>query len=230
MKRPRKRRQLGIVLAAVLLFGVGTAVAAVAVSGDGDRSVTGTQVAPPTTSEAPAPSAVSANLQAAFSVFRRPAAPADAPDADLARRFRTIGANPDLARLLVASDTPQHRFYAVPGRADTLCLVDGTASGGCLPVEVAIERGTVGSDECAVDAPAGRILVYGLVPDGVDEVRLIAPDGSVSLASVPSNVWKTTVARSPAAARASKVGWTTRSGQEARYAIPYSPDVEEPCR
>jgi len=229
MAQLRALRFIGLLLVAVLVLGAGTAVAVTAMSGGDANSATGTEVTPPQT-VATLPSDVSAEVRDSFAVFRRPASSADRLDADLARRMRPIGANPDLARILVDAPDPRHRYYAVPGRADMLCFVDGTGSGSCLPASIAAVRGTLGSDECAFDLSEDEVLVYGLAPDGIDEVRLTARNGDVTRVTVADNMWKASVARRPADARPNTAEWVTRSGTPASYAIPYSPDVNLPCR
>ncbi|HEX7290800.1 MAG TPA: hypothetical protein VF250_06685, partial [Conexibacter sp.] len=114
--------------------------------------------------------------------------------------------------------------------ANLLCLVDGTGSGSCLPADVAAVRGTVSTDECATGAAPGEALVYGLVPDGVREVELTAPDGSATRADVGENLWKASVALTPSDRRPEAVGWVAPDGERVAYAIPYSPDANEPCR
>lgn len=226
MERNSRLRRAAVVPAVVLgLAAAATATAAVT-GGDAPKDQVGTvESAPAQRLLAPPPSATPAAAKASFGVLRRAAVKADAPGASLADRFEAVGANPGLARLAINSATPSSRYFIVPGRNGTICMLDGTASGGCLPAEIAAQRGTIGANECPVGAGEDAIELYGSVPDGVARVTLAYADGRTRSVAVTSNAWSVQVARGD---RPVTVAWSS-GATESESAVPYSPDVELPC-
>lgn len=217
MKRSTRMTVVGIA-AGVLLAGAGAAVAL-----DGNEGTPKATTHAATT--APTPTEVPRAIATSFGVFREAPTAADAVGADLASRLRTLGANPSLARVVHRSVDARASTYVVPARDGMLCVLDGTASGGCLTAEHAIERGTVGTDECPRDLPDDFVNVHGLVPDGVESVDLRFFDGRIETEKVHSNLWSVDVPRDD---RPEVVSWT-RDGSRQVTTIPYSPDVKEPC-
>lgn len=192
------------------------------------HDVVGVASAPAETpTPSPAPTSLPAELQATFGVFRREAGAQDRLDAVLAARVDHLGSNPELARLAVPAATQSGRYYVAPGPDGLVCTFDGTGSGGCLPVDVARTDGSVGTDECPAGVDDDTIAVHGLVPDGVDRVELSFPHGQSRSVTVSDNMWFALVPRSPAD-RPHDVSWDAGAAQHAA-AIPFSPDVSDPC-
>jgi len=118
-----------------------------------------------------------------YAIFRSQAA--DRPDASAPRDGAPRGVNPALARTVKVSFG---EVTLVPGK-DTLCLqltdMDGS-SGTCQPLEKA-------KDGALLMTSRGdgqeRTEVVGAVPDSIDKVEAIEPDGSATPAHLDRNVW-----------------------------------------
>jgi hypothetical protein len=182
MKKRGRQPLLVAVLGAMILGGAGAAVAL----DIGDDSRLGAPIPATTT---PTPAAVSAELKDHFGIFRsaptpddalalgRPAGPAVAEHGvalALAQRLATPGTT---------------RAWAVPAGTG-LCLLVWEAGaagpgGGCGTGPEVFSEGTTSSRE-AVD---GTVETFGLVPDGVQTVRLRFEGGDDTSVQVTENAY-----------------------------------------
>ena len=231
-----KRSQRSWVLAAAVVASLaGTAGALAVAQNDGAstpaNAVTAQEAS--TSSPYPPPRAsipwqTPAAIRSTFEGFRRAERPEDRLSAEVGERLAQQRANGGLARLVVPSQHAAWRGYAVPAGDDSVCLVSPNGSGGCLPAAAAREEGALGVNECL---PSGEDLVqvFGLMPDGVKEVKLTSPGGKPITVAVESNGWAHVGSRTPAAERPTHVSWTGPSGTRT-VQIGYSPDVNVPCQ
>lgn len=140
-----------------------------------------------------APTAASAAGPDSFSVFRRPAGPADQmPPATrnaLAAATAAAGVNLDDARAVAASGTGA--VWAIPGPQQA-CLaqpdpIDGFAVSCALIDQAAHGHLWTGLNGLPGQA-AGDVQLAILVPDGVQTVTAVATDGTNHTTSVTDNV------------------------------------------
>ena len=209
---------------ALILLGVGGAVAVVDGSAVGGAT-TGTTSSSPS-SRPEIPNAVPDVVREAYGIFRRARSSRDEVSAQMEQKLALPGVNGALARLVVDGSSLQAQRYVAPGPDGTMCVVDGTASGSCMPADVFATDGTVSADECPSGLPGDQIVVSGIVPDAVKEVELVSPSGAVQVA-VKGNAWSYTGSRA-ASGRIQHVIWTSGDKQHERD-VPYSPDVNRPC-
>lgn len=191
--------------------------------------VVGTQAAPAPANTASVPSVVSESLRSRFAAFRREAGPMDRLDAKLSQKLTvpSVKMNPALARSVGGTQGSKTRLYLVPAANEQICVVDQTGSGGCQPVESYVSSGSVSTDECPAHLGDDKLLIYGVVPDGVGEVTLRLSDGGTLEATVTANAWSVETGRG-VQERPESVHWSF-NGAEKTLAVPYSPDVAAPC-
>jgi hypothetical protein len=217
--------------AAALALAAGGGLAAVAASDDSSsmgpaQTVTATEEN--SGSPGPAPKRASTFDPAVERAFHRLGSartPDDAlPNADrVSALLARVGGNPNASRLLRV--TRSDRYFLVPGQGN-VCIVAGTGLTGCLPNEEAAGGQFIGTVECST--PQGDIRIYGVVPDGVEEVALVARTGSRDAAAVESNMYEFVVPDSPAWGLPDMVTWDGAQGTQSRE-VPLSPDVEQGC-
>ncbi|MGN6190095.1 MAG: hypothetical protein ACTHOE_14465 [Conexibacter sp.] len=206
--------------AAIALSGGSSPVPA----GEQPHTVQATGTPPAPNAEA-APTDVPRIALDAFEVLRRPAQPADALPQTVASRLNVVAGNASLARRVIGGPSPR---WLVPASGDRICAVaaDG-ASISCLSADLLARQGTVGSDECGPAIPVDRMVVHGIVPDGVDAVTLTSRVGSTSV-PVSGNGWSATTVRVPEDERPFAVSWQA-GGTTHELAVPVSPDVNQGC-
>ncbi|MEV4418357.1 hypothetical protein AB0L40_00095 [Patulibacter sp. NPDC049589] len=110
------------------------------------------------------------------------------------------GADPQSAKQIASPGSPTDRWFVVPSR-DGACLVTPDATVACAST-ANVDAGTLRVIDVqppapgAGDEPGGSPLdgpgvVRGVVPDGVDAVRVVDADGgTVATAPVRSNVYR----------------------------------------
>lgn len=186
------RTHLKATAVVVTLLLVGGASIAFAATGD-DGPV---PVAEPTVSDSgpyrpnnPAPSqaqGVSEAVEQSFAIFRRGATARDHVNDD--PFSRPVGANPALARLaLVRPDgVPLH---LVPAQGAICIRSTDYLEAGCVENTAALSGDNVKSIICAPDLPSNLIELYGVLPDGASEPRMVHADGSASSVDVRNNVY-----------------------------------------
>lgn len=233
MRTPSMRQSRGVLLAVVAVVIMSGSAVALAISGDdsspvpaGERPHTVQATAAPS---APAIGAAQTDVPRValdtFAAFRRPAQPADALPPTVASRLDAVGGNASLARRVIGGPSPRWLF---PASGDQICAAatDG-ASISCLSAASLAQQGTVGSEECGPEIPADRMLVHGVVQDGVESVILTSRTGSTSV-PVIGNGWSAMTVRVPEDERPFAVSWQA-GGTAHELAVPVSPDVNQSC-
>jgi hypothetical protein len=162
-------------------------------SDQGTRGPRGEVAAPPTKQ-------VGEDLRSRFGILRRDRRASDDPPA-LARGVRApgspAGANLGLARRAAVA-RPATAAYVVPGEGQVcLVLISGEVSGGgCATPSEAANGYTVSSVAGSGWGLEGHeLIVYGLVPDGVDHVRFRFADGETADVPVGDNLFLKQVAQ-----------------------------------
>jgi hypothetical protein len=130
---------------------------------------------------------VPADQANSFAILRRPQVDNDQiPEHAWPRfeggRIRELGVNPALARRVV---TALGEAWVIPGNGYVAMDVGGMTANR---TEHAARRGMI---TWTSRAPDHQNLVHGLVPDGVDEVTLLASNGATTAAVVTENVYGT---------------------------------------
>jgi hypothetical protein len=182
-------------LGAALLVAAGAAAAVTQVARD--ENPPSTPIAQLRTPAA-RPDAPAGAQTALFSVFRRPRQPDDALPDSAARSLNgpaqsvTHGENTDLSRRL---HHPDRAVWLTVG-ADTVCYVarvtdgepGGDTAGGCQPTAAAAQ-GLLQGYETGGARLAGKAIVTGILPDGIDRVTITYADTSTQTIPVIDNVY-----------------------------------------
>jgi hypothetical protein len=130
---------------------------------------------------------VPADQAKSFAILRRPQVDSDQIPEHAWPRFEggrigELGLNPALARRVV---TALGEAWVIPGNGYVALDVGGMTANRA---EHAARRGMI---TWTSRAPDHQNLVHGLVPDGVDEVTLLASNGATTTAVVTENVYGT---------------------------------------
>jgi hypothetical protein len=199
----------GIAIAAAVAAAAATTVAFAEGGGESPRPPGSSGAPPAPPGAAPRVAAVSPDVRAAIAAFRRPGGPDDVLPADVAEYVKWSGyrgANGALARR-VATDA-RGAAYLLPGEGVAcLLLTGGGGATGPLcrtPEELRSARGGPGviHSECeaassdAVPRCSGA-TVFGLVPDGVEEVVVRLASGEALAEPVQRNVYVADVPGDP---------------------------------
>lgn len=224
-----KKLTISAALAACLVTGT---VGAIAIAGDEGLPAT-TEAEKTPSAPAPLPGektvgGVRPEAKAAFKVLRTSQRIVDKPDSTLSSQIANQNIDPGSLRLVVPSANKSSRFYVGTTAGGTVCLINGSGSGGCLPAEAAAQDGTIGTSECGPIAGHNRVAVYGLAPDGVDEIQLTSNGGTSDTVAVESNGWLH-ISSIAADTRPATASWTDSAGKAHRLSISYSPDVGGGC-
>jgi hypothetical protein len=103
-----------------------------------------------------------------------------------------FGVDPALSLRVLARGTP---LYFVPGRSH-VCLLTQAGAGGCNP-SANVYGGALTTLEEGDPVPAGKVRLFGALPDGVKSVRVALGHGSSVTAPVRHNVWLVVVGVEP---------------------------------
>lgn len=193
MNSMSSRRNKLIALAAALPLTVGAGAAVVSATG-----LTGTEQAKTFAAGADAgpsqadPAVVNGTNVAGLAVFERGARPTDRPSADLVgREARTRGASLTSARNLL--DRGSEQIFALPIR-DGVCLASSSyVVQICLPDSVVAHdsgQGALRGFQASICSPymaPEHIVLFGLIPNGVKDLRFVSDDGSEVSVPVENN-------------------------------------------
>jgi hypothetical protein len=198
-----KTRSWTVAAAALLgLLGTGAAISLAGSSVPAPAVATATTPEAIATAPAAAPSAspLAAQLGDRFSVLRGGAgqAPANIPAELLEGLVRTYGAAPEHAHAVSREGATVTVLPAATGA----CVTDGSVA-TCPPAETIAAGDLLAVTLCAPDLDAGRLRVFGLVPDGVQQVTVDGPDAEAAIVEVVDNVYVADVADT-----ARRVSWT----------------------
>lgn len=184
------RKVLAVVVGAAALAGCSVGFVAMADDTPPDQSGTATM-----------PTSTPASVARAFSVTNDGSAPTDGTDR--VRQFAAtsfvtehFAINPALAKAVVpVGGDNVEPWYVVPGD-ESLCLVVGDI-GTCAPVQdaltgrlMAFEVGTPETSGIPSSSTDARVLITGMVPDGVVAARAVAKDGQAVETAVTHNVYQ----------------------------------------
>lgn len=229
------RIRRGVLIVSAIAVVIAGSATAVALSGSGSSPVprgaapstvqaTSSDSGSASSSAAAQPSSVPAAVAARFGVLRRAATAQDTLTGPGASVVADQGGNVSLARRVVGGASPH---WLVPASDGNVCAVASTGATGCQTAASIASEGTIGSTECGPGVPADKMVVWGVVPDGVDTVTLTSKQGSTQV-PVSDNGWTTTVVRTPEDARPYQASWAD-GGTAHDLAVPTSPDVNQDC-
>jgi hypothetical protein len=166
---------------------------------------------------------VNGRILAAYSVFRRGGQSTDRPPgAEAIAQHARGGENPSLARRATRTEAGAHWYYLVPG-SDTLCVDAENGSGACSTVAQALE-GALAASVCAPDLASGSVRLFGMMPDSVEHVDLVRPDGSAITVPVHDNALTVDVDVTSAPTVPTDARWTTVDGTQSQR-LPIPPDA-----
>lgn len=173
----------------------------------------------------PAPTTAAPSLK----LLKRSQVAADDLPSEVSVRLQTSGLAQSMeeelgnARLMV--EAAGQRVWAVPTRKDLLCFHDKAGSGGCLSGNAVNSGRYIGSKECLDDHPTD-MLVYGILPDGNQDARLLLENGESVTPEFDAsgNAWHALVAKAKGALP-TELRWQASDGEEASNMVPRSPDV-----
>jgi hypothetical protein len=231
-RRTRTMRTRNFLIAGLVALAAVGGATALAVSGGNSnpvpagqspRTVVGTQLASAPEATPTPPTAFPQEAAAHLAMLRRAAQPQDAFPQGGGGMLRDRGANLGLARR-VNGPTP---YWLVPEPDGNVCFVDAAGGGGCLSAGDLAEAGTIATVECGPGVPDGKLLLRGVVPDGVGSVTLTSRLGTTT-APVTENGWEALVTRVPEDERPFQVSWQDGSASK-QFDIPVSPDVNQRC-
>lgn len=187
------RRNKLIALAAALPLTVGAGAAVVSATGLTGTEQAKTFAAGADVGQAQAdPAVVNGTNIASLAVFERGARPTDRPSQDLlGREARTRGANLTSARKL--RDRGDEQVFALPIR-DGVCLASSSfVVQICLPDSAVAHdsgQGALRGFQASICSPymdPEQIALFGLIPNGVKDLRFVSDDGSEVEVPVESN-------------------------------------------
>jgi hypothetical protein len=210
-RSPRRwQRFVRTLLIGALAFGVGAAATAAAPGGSSSTQTPATFVPQP-----PVP-AVPAAESASFGILRRAQGASDAFGAAV---LTPAGANPELARSVAVptSSLSAGRVWVVPAdNAICLRVVDPVGGDGwvCSTTGDAVAGQLIGAMRSST-GDQGPAFVHGLVPDGITQVTVDGPTGSVINLPVTDNVYAATIPATPAT-----VTYTAGDGQSVVLDVP----------
>lgn len=179
------KRNIQLVAAVGALVAV-TAVAAVAQDGDGTATAPGDDVAQVT--------AVEPAAKNAAAVLARSRASGDAIPTDVVDQINAhprFGMNPGLSRRAIGSLS--NSLYLVPANG-VVCAVLTIGQGANMSCPETTDLATGQSAPTTVGLPGGSIGIYGIVPDGVDVVRVATDRPDSGAVKVANNAFFTVVA------------------------------------
>lgn len=136
--------------------------------------------------------AVSPELPDLIGSFRRPKSPADEIPGDEQLTLAQLGDNarpgesPHLSRRL---ELGGGEFAYVWPEADGVCKAWDTST-GCAPTRVLAERGVIVAFAWKRDSPADStpdVSVFALARDGIEELRLVLPEGRIRTHKIQEN-------------------------------------------
>jgi hypothetical protein len=159
-------------------------------------------------------------LTAAYRAFRRAPRPDDGLDPGLLRAFPSfddprMGFNPAMSRRVLATDGAA--AYLVPGDG-VLALIDDWG-GSVLGIDQALDGTGIGTSFLGT----GRVRVQGLLPDGIDAVRIVRRNGDEIHVPVSEHLYAADVHAATSEELPAEVLFSDR-GRERRLRVPGADD------
>jgi hypothetical protein len=133
---------------------------------------------------------VAPSAEAEFGVLRGRRLPEDRLPAGLSagRVIAGLGLHVGKSRLALTSGLG--RFYLVPGRRQSLCLLStDRVTGACWPKAVLGSGNALSTALCMPDLPHHSVEIAGVVPDEVDSVEVVSSDRTSRRVAVHGNVY-----------------------------------------
>lgn len=180
------RRSIVLGVTSLILVVVGALSAGVFASGTNNTPATPPLRATPVGTVDPA-------LAAAYGVLRRSQSASDIPSREDPGAMKE-GANLQLARRVAA--TPGDDVYLAPSSNGACLLSSAGREVGCFALGLLLSGDDAASIICAPSLPAGQIEVYGLLPDGASQARIVLADGSAAPLTVANNFYSYTAPKS----------------------------------
>ena len=159
-------------------------------------------------------------LMAAYRAFRRERRPDDGLDPGMLRAFPSfgdprMGLNPAMSRRVLAADGTA--AYLVPGDG-VVALIDDWG-GSVLGIDQALDGTGIGTSFRGT----GRLRVQGLLPDGVDAVRIVRRNGDEIRVTVSEHLYAADVHAATSKELPAEVLFSNR-GRERRLRVPGADD------
>jgi hypothetical protein len=163
------KKNISILAAAICTLAAVTSVAAMATEGGSEPA------------EAPQVTAIEPEAQDAASVLEEPRVASDAipdPVADELDEHPTFGMNPGLSRLAIGSASNSVYLLPADGHVCSAVTAGDGAHIGCVETSDL----AAGHSGPGLVSQGGVVVIYGLVPDGVESVTVETESGSQSVA------------------------------------------------